>query len=187
LRPKRFANKGKKKTIATIQDLGSDSGDETQIAAMGIQGTNYFHVNSNSTTETSNDKKRNELFHIRVVSKHTKIETLFDPGSQVNLISEKIVKKLGLKTTSHPKPYPLGWVCDDAKLNVTKQCKVRFAIATKLIEEVEMDVVPLDICGIVLGSPYLYDRNAIFFRKENKYHLTKEEVEYVVRAHNNKN
>ena len=180
-------NKCKKKTVATIQqDLGSDSGDETQIAAMGIQGTNFFHVNSNSTTETSNDKKRNELFHIRVVSKHTKVDTLFDPGSQVNLISEKIVKKLGLKTTPHPKPYPLGWVCDDAKLNVTKQCKVRFAIATKLIEEVEMDVVPLDICGIVLGSPYLYDRDAIFFRKENKYHLTKEGVEYVVRAHNKK-
>ena len=49
-----------------------------------------------------------------------------------------------------------------------------------------MDVVPLDIYGIVLGSPYLYDRNAIFFRKENKYHLTKEGVEYVVRAHNKK-
>ena len=140
---------------------------------MVIQGTNYFHVNSNSTTETSNDKKRNELFHIRVVSKHTKVDTLFDPGYQVNLISEKIVKKLGLKTTPHPKRYPLGWVCDDAKLNVTKQCKVRFVIAMKLIEEVEMDVVPLDICGIVLGSPYLYDRDAILFRKENKYHLTK--------------
>jgi hypothetical protein len=44
-------------------------------------------------------------------------------------------------------------------------------------------VIPLDICGIVLGSPYLYDRKAIFFREENKYHLKKDGVEYIVRSH----
>jgi hypothetical protein len=91
---------------------------------------------------------------------------------------------MGLVTKPHPKPYPLGWVCDKVKLNVTKQCRVRFAIASKLIDEVDLDVVPLDICGIVLGSPYLYDRTIVFFRHENKYHLTKGGVEYIVRAHN---
>lgn len=69
------------------------------------------------------------MFHIIVVSKHTKIDTLFDPGSQVNFVLELIVKKLGLETRPHLKPYPLGWVCDNAKLNVTKQCRVKFAIA----------------------------------------------------------
>jgi hypothetical protein len=44
----------------------------------------------------------------------------------------------------------------------------------------------LDICGIVLGSPYLYDRKAIFHRHENKYHLFKNGVEYIVRAHTKK-
>jgi hypothetical protein len=44
-----------------------------------------------------------------------------------------------------------------------------------LIDEVDLDVLPLDICGIVLGSPYLYDRKAVFFLHEKKYHLTKEE------------
>jgi hypothetical protein len=111
---------------------------------------------------------------------------LFDPGSQVNLISEKLVKKMGLETKPHPEPYPLGWVCDKAKLNVTKQCRVRFVIASKLVDEVDLDVVSLDICGIVLGSPYLYDRKSIFFHRENKYHLTKGGLEYIVRAHNMK-
>jgi hypothetical protein len=41
---------------------------------------------------------------------------------------------------------------------ITKQCRVRFSIASKLIDEVDLYVVPIDICGIVLGSPYLYDR-----------------------------
>jgi hypothetical protein len=167
LRPKRFGNKkGNKKTTATIQkDLGSDSGDETKIMAMGIQGTSSSASSSSNTHslkyETMHDeRKRSELFHIRVISKHTKIDTLFDSGSQANLISEEIVKTLGLETKPHPKPYPLGWVCEDAKLQVSKQCKLRFAITSKFIDEVELDVVPLDICGIVLGSPYLYDKES---------------------------
>jgi hypothetical protein len=86
---------------------------------------------------------------------------------------------MGLET----KPYPLGWVCDKSKLNVTEQCRVIFVIASKFIDEVDLDVVPLDICAIVFGSPYLYDRKAILFIHEKKYHLTKGGVEYSVRAH----
>ena len=93
---------------------------------------------------------------------------------------------MGLEIKPRPKQYPIGWVCDNTKLHVTKQFRVIFSISSKLIDEVDLDVVPLDICGIVLGSPYLYDRDAILFRKENKYHLTKEGVEYAVRAHNKK-
>jgi hypothetical protein len=124
------------------------------------------------------------LFHIQVVSKHTKIDTLFNLGSQVNLISEALVQNMVLVTKPHLKPYPLGWVCDEEKLNVTKQCRMKFSIASKLIDEVDLDVVPLDICGIVLGSPYIYDRKAVFFHHENKYHLNKGGIEYIVRAHN---
>jgi hypothetical protein len=64
---------------------------------------------------------------------------------------------MGLETKPHLNPYPLGWVCDKEKLNVTKQCRVRFSISSKLIDEVDLDVVSLDIGGMVLGSPYLYD------------------------------
>jgi hypothetical protein len=192
-RPKKFGNnnKGKSKTAATVQhDLGSDSGDETKITAMGYQGNGSNASTSSSSNNnvnvTQQEKERIELFHIRVVSKHTKIDTLFDTGSQANLISEETVKKLKLETIPHPKPYPLGWICDNAKLQVTRRCKLRFAITANFVDEVELDVIPLDICGIVLGSPYLYDRKAIFHRHENKYHLFKDGVEYIVRAHTKK-
>jgi hypothetical protein len=66
------------------------------------------------------DKKRNELFHIRVIVNHKKIVMLFDSGSQVNIISEAIVKILGLKMEPHPMPYPLGWVWKDTQLQVSK-------------------------------------------------------------------
>ena len=48
-----------------------------------------------------------------------------------------------------------------------------FVITSGFVDEVDLDVVPLDICGIVLGSPYLYDRHAIFYREDNMYQLTK--------------
>jgi hypothetical protein len=184
-RLKQFGGKGKTKTVATgKQDLGSDSGDEGKITVVGVQGKDSLHASSNSNNESHDDeRKRSELFHIRVVSKHTNIDKLFDSSSQVNLISEALVKNMGLETKPHPKPYPLGWVCDKAKLNVTKKCRVRFDIASNLIDEVDLDVVSLDICGIVLGSPYLYDRKAVLFCHENKYHLTKGGVEYIVRAY----
>jgi hypothetical protein len=43
--------------------------------------------------------------------------------------------------------------------------------------------VPLDICDIVLCIPYLFDMKAIFYCKENKYHISKHGVEYTVRSH----
>ena len=69
---------------------------------------------------------------------------------------------------------------------MTKKCILRFAIAANFLDEVELDVVSLDICGIVLGSPYLYDRRAIFHRHEKKYHLFKNGIKYIVRARNKK-
>ena len=88
---------------------------------------------------------------MRVISKHTKIDTLFDSGSKEKLISEDLVKKLNLDTIPHPKPYPLGWICKDANLHVSKKCILWFAITANFVDIVELDVVPLDITGIVLG------------------------------------
>jgi len=166
LNPKKFGSKERKNTATVQKDLGSDSCDETMITTSCIQGK-YSKVSTSTSFHSidndNDERKRNELFHIRVISKHTKVDTLFDSGSQVNLISKAIVKKLGVETKPHKKPYPLGWVCDKTKLQVTKQCKLHFSIGSKFVDEVELDIVPLDICGIVLGIPYLFHRNAIFY------------------------
>jgi hypothetical protein len=152
--------------------LGYDSGDESKITTVGLTGKIGDGFDS-----------RSKLFHIRVIMKHTKIDTLIDSGSQSNLISEEVVKKLGLNTKMHHKPYSLNWISKDHKLPITKQCIIKFAITSKYVDEVICDVVPLETCGMVLGSPYLYDHKAIFYREHNQYHLTKEGNEYVVHAH----
>ena len=97
-----------------------------------------------------------------------------------------MVKKINLETIPHKKPYPLGWICKDANLQISKKCILCFAITAYFIDIVELDVVPLDITGVVLGNTYLYDKKSIFHFHENKYHLFKDGKEYIVRAHRKK-
>ena len=84
---------------------------------MGLKGktleigsSSNSYASSSKMNDMADEKKRTELFYVRIISKHTKIDALFDSGSQVNLISEEIVKKLGLETKTHTKPYSLGWL-----------------------------------------------------------------------------
>jgi hypothetical protein len=146
---RQFDGKGKTKIIAIVQqDLGSDSGDEGKIIAVGVQGKYSLHASSSSNNEYHVDERENnELFHIRVVSKHTKIDALFDSGSQVNLISETLVKKMGLEMKPHLKPYPLGWVCDKEKL------KTKMGISNKVTHMLSR---PPIVASIILKNTSSY-------------------------------
>jgi hypothetical protein len=47
-------------------------------------------------------------------------------------------------------------------------------------------MVPLDICGVILGSPCLYIRDAIFRRRESRYRLVKDGKAYAINENNDK-
>lgn len=53
--------------------------------------------------------------------KNTKIDSLFNLGSQENLIVGELANKLGLEVHDNPIPHPLGWVNKDVEIKVTKQ------------------------------------------------------------------
>ena len=36
------------------------------------------------------------------------------------------------------------------------------------------DVVPLDSCGVILGNPYVWDRDGIYYKILNKLQLVKD-------------
>ena len=195
LRPKKYGgykDKGKaKKVVVVLWDVGSNSSDDSKLSTIGIQGKGEgISVSHHSRTSVDvqsssswDEKKRGQLFHVRIITKHTKIDVLFYSGSQVNFVSEEVGKKLDLATIPHEKTYPLRWFTNDAQLQVTKKCILKFAISDNFKDEVEFDVVPLDICGIVLGNPYLYDRKTIFYREKNQYHPFEYGIEYVIHAH----
>ena len=98
----------------------------------------------------------------------------------------QLVERLGIETQENPHPYPLGRVRKDVELKVSKQCKFRFSINQNFVDEVVADVVPLDICGVILGIQYLYMRDSIFRRRHNHYRLVKDGKSYAINAHKDK-
>ena len=115
-----------------------------------------------------------------------KIDAMFDLGSQENLIAIDLVKKLGLEVRDNPHPSRLGWVHKDAELKVRKQCKIKFSLNADFNDEVDMDVVPLDVCGVMFGSPYMYMHYALFMRRANQYRLIKDGKLFIINAHKGK-
>jgi hypothetical protein len=151
-RQKWFKEKKGTQTVATTSkpiDLGSDSGDESKISLVGMTGKIGEEIDC-----------RSNLFHIRVIMRHTKIDTLIDSGSQSNLILEELVKQLGLKTQTHHKPYTLKWISNHHQMHITKQCTIKIVISSKYVDKVTCDVVSLRECGMILGSPYLIVRQS---------------------------
>lgn len=80
----------------------------------------------------------------------------------------------------HSHLYLLGWVRKMTIMQFIHQCKLRFVINIKYIYKVILDVVPLNIIGIVLRNPYLYDRDDIYYKRENKYQFVKNDRRFVV-------
>jgi len=97
-----------------------------------------------------------------------------------------MVSNLGLETFNHLNPYPLGWVHCNASLQVTKQCKLKFVIIAKYIDEVVVDVVPLEICGVILGNPYMWDSDGIYYKRLNKLRLVKDGKVFLANTHKSK-
>ncbi|GKA18729.1 hypothetical protein Tco_0698644 [Tanacetum coccineum] len=127
------------------------------------------HMKSLDTHVECNEK---ELFTMKIQVKHEVIEVIADTGSQKNLISASLVRKLGLKTTPHPSPYSLGWIKNDMDKQVNEQY------------EVICKVVPLDICHVIFGSPYLWERNAVYFRRAQKYQFEKDRKKFLINRNN---
>ena len=102
------------------------------------------------------------------------------------LTFEDLFKDINIETIIHQMNYPLRCICKNENLQVTRKCILRYEINSNFLDEVELDVEPLEISGILSGSPYLYDRKEVFHRHENKYHLFKDGIEYIIRVHKKK-
>ena len=65
-------------------------------------------------------------------------------GSQNNLISVEVMKRLGLPATSHPQPYTIGWLHQGWDLHMGQLCRLPYNIKP-FMDEVLCDVAPLEV------------------------------------------
>jgi len=47
----------------------------------------------------------------------------------------------------------------------------------------EFGIVPLDMCGVMFGNPYMYMRDTIFMWRGNEYQLIKDGKSLIIKAH----
>jgi hypothetical protein len=89
-----------------------------------------------------------------------------DSGSTDNIVSTEMVEKLELETIEHPSPYRVLWLQKGHQVNVTKQCLVEFKIGGYKYEII-CDVIPMDVCHLLVGRPWKYDMNVIHDGRKN--------------------
>jgi hypothetical protein len=117
--------------------------------------------------------QRTRLFRTACKTKDRKCKVIVDSGSTDNLVSTEMVEKLELETTDHPSPYKVSWLQKGHQVSVTKQCLVEFKIGG-YNDKVLCDVIPMDVCHLLLGRPWQYDRNVVHDGRMNTYTLEKE-------------
>eukprot|EP00253_Pinus_taeda_P015626 PITA_15626 len=103
------------------------------------------------------------LFRIVCKSHGECCKLIIDSGSIDNLVAIEMVEKMGLKRLKHPTPYKVSWLQKGHQLLVDEQCEVEFHIG-KYQDKVVCDIMPMDVCHILLGRPWQYDQKI----KENK-------------------
>jgi hypothetical protein len=62
----------------------------------------------------------------------------------------------------------------------------KFSKSYVFIDEIECDAVPMDTCAVIVGSTYLWDRDAVLNRKLNEYRVVKDEELYVTHSYKGK-
>ncbi|XP_074278242.1 uncharacterized protein LOC141601835 [Silene latifolia] len=121
--------------------------------------------------EPGKNEQRDQIFHTKCQIGDKWCSVIVDGGSCTNVASSKMVDKLALATTAHPRPYNLHWLDDGNKVKVTKQVRVGFSMRPYQ-DEVLCDVIPMDACHILLGRPWQFDRNVVHRGRSNEYVLT---------------
>ena len=97
--------------------------------------------------------QRKELFWTVYKSHGKCCKMIIDSGSTDNLVATAMVEKLGLKRLKHPTPYKVFWLQKGHQLLVDEQCEVEFHIG-KYKHKVICDIMPMDVCHILLGIPW---------------------------------
>jgi hypothetical protein len=122
--------------------------------------------------EVENPVQRSSFFRTSCKTKDRVCKVIVDSGSTNNLVSTEMVEKLELETVAHLSPYKVLWLQKGHQVTVTKQCLVEIKIGGYR-NEILCDVIPMDVCHILLGRSWQYDRNVFHDGRKNTYTLEK--------------
>eukprot|EP00253_Pinus_taeda_P013169 PITA_13169 len=123
--------------------------------------------------------QRKALFRTVFKSHGKCCKLIIDSGSTDNLVATEMVEKLGLKRLKHPTPYKVSWLQKGHQLLVDEHCEVEFHIG-KYQDTVVCDIMPMDVCHILLGRLWQYDRKVTQDGKTNCYKSVKDGIKHTL-------
>jgi len=115
--------------------------------------------------------QRENIFHTRFLINNKVCSLIVDGGSCTNVASTKVVKKLGLPTIFHAKPYKFQWLSKEGEILVNKQVLIAFSIG-KYKDELLCDVVLMEVTHILLGRQWQFDKKTLHDGLTNKISFT---------------
>jgi hypothetical protein len=71
-------------------------------------------------SEPDDPEEGEHLFHSHMWVKGNPLRFIVDSGSQKNLISIEVIKRLSLSIIPHPQPYTIGWLRQGGNLYVNQ-------------------------------------------------------------------
>ena len=105
--------------------------------------------------------QRKRLFQSRCTINGRVCSFIIDSGSSENVIAADAVSKLEIKDEPHPAPYKFAWLQQTNKLFVTRRALVSFSVGNSYKDQIYCDVAPMDVCHLLLGRPWEFDRKII--------------------------
>lgn len=113
--------------------------------------------------------KRTAIFETKMNCGDTILRLVIDNGSSMNVISKSVVRLLNLKPVPYSTPIRVAWV-DKTSLTISEKSEVLQLGA--YYEKIWCNVLNMDVAHVLLGRPWLYDKNATNFGKDNTYVFT---------------
>ena len=113
------------------------------------------------------DWRRTSIFQMLVRCRNQAQKLIIDSGSYKNVVSASTVERLKFPVKPHPQPYKVAWI-NNISIPVNQRCLISLSYGV-YSDSIWCDVLPMNVAHIILGRPWLYDRDVHHCRKENTY------------------
>ena len=149
-----------------IKELKPLTDEEHTLADSAPLGTTLSEIPKGENSEPEyEDPIRSSIFSTFSRIGSTVIKILVDSGSVVNAVAAASVLALDLHPRPHPRPYKAMWI-NETYLAVTKRCVVPLKVAG-YHEDIWCDILPMGVGSVLLGRPWLYDRDVAQLGRAN--------------------
>ena len=129
------------------------------------------------TKETVEPVQRKDLLRTICKEKEICYKVVIESGITDNLVSIKMVEKLGLNKIKHLMPCKVSWLHKGHQ--ILEQCEVEFQIG-RYNDKILCDVMPIDFCHILLCRPWQFERKVVHDGRSSCYKFEKDGMKHTL-------